>query len=283
MVTTSFPDVDVIRDLPVDLLPDGVDMDDYRSNLNGDEIDRLLVLSRDTKDTVRSVVAGIIRIGENLIEAKDILHVDGKFHGYLVAEFGWTIRTAQNMMGVARMFSGYETRHWLIDVRALYLMASGSMPDHVRDFFISKADAGLQITYKDVRGRTSIDGQSICNVCGEIFDNPNSQYHCPECNHHSDADAMENGVCPHCGADTGSSMYPPMDDIEPLMIEAPDTEARPEVPPEERAARMLANMLWITNLEPESVVDYLDDIQRETVTDLIRWMGSFGKALKAAR
>lgn len=280
MTATTFS-VDTVNGTGAGLETGGVE--DYRDGLEQSELDRLDLLATDTKNEVRRVVAGTVRIGINLIQAKEILHSDGRFHGWLITEFGWTIRTAQNMMSAARAFPHATERTWDIDLRALYYLASGSTPDHVRDWYIEKAEAGLPITFKDVRGRTSVDGQSICNVCGETFTDQEPRFHCPECNAHGLAFDMENGTCPSCGADTGESMYPPMDDVEPIILDVTEASAKPEQPPEEKAARMLAGALWITNLEPEKVVEYLDDIQRETITDLIKWMGSFGKALKAAR
>ena len=284
-MVTTFSEDTVISNVPTEIVPvDQMPPDvDYKDGLDAGDLERLVNLVSRTKLLTRRVVSDTVEIGLNLIQAKEILHADGKFHAWLVAEFGWTIRTAQNMMQTARIFPHAIERTWDIDLRAFYLLASGSTPEHVRDWYVGMAEAGIPITYKDVRGRTSVDGKSICNVCGEIFPHPNPLYHCPECNVHSDADDMENGTCPNCGADTGSSMYPSMEDIEPLIIDTTDSESKPEQPPEEKAARLLANALWITNLEPELVVDYLDDIQRETVTDLIKWMASFGKALKAAR
>lgn len=91
----------------------------------------------------------IIEIGKRLIAVKDHLP-HGAFGPWIDAEFGWTDRTARRFMEVAGAFGqiGHGVR---FEAKALYALASGDVPQDVRDRFIAQAEAGEPVRHRDVR------------------------------------------------------------------------------------------------------------------------------------
>lgn len=109
--------------------------------------DRLHTLERKTGEQ-------IIEMGQELIRVKQALG-HGLFGAWLESEFGWTDRTAQNFMNVAEKFAGKTENFAHFAPSALYALASGSVPQEIRDEFTAKAEAGERVTHQDVKHRLS--------------------------------------------------------------------------------------------------------------------------------
>lgn len=104
--------------------------------------DRLHVLERKTGEQ-------IIEIGRTLIDVKAHLG-HGQFGSWLESEFDWSARTAQRFMRVASVIP--DIRHGVaFEAKALYAIASGDIPDDIREEFIERAEAGERVTHKDVK------------------------------------------------------------------------------------------------------------------------------------
>jgi len=123
-------------------------------------------LDADTAAYVRSRTATIrargqrlcddlVGMGRDLLDVKDSLP-RGQFHIWLKAEFGWSERTARNYMALADTF-GHLNPATLAgsEPTALYLLASPSTPEDVRDDFITQAEHGESITVRHVRDALS--------------------------------------------------------------------------------------------------------------------------------
>jgi hypothetical protein len=99
------------------------------------------------RDKVKRTIEDIIEVGNDLLAVREALP-HGQFGPWLVAEFGWTERTARNFMAVAEHF-GPKTEiisDLTIQPTAAYLLAAPSAPDEAREAAIERAEAGEQIT-----------------------------------------------------------------------------------------------------------------------------------------
>lgn len=114
--------------------------------------DRVVVQQKtgEIRDRMGRAVQNIVEIGERLLVVKEKLG-HGQFGKWLDGEFGWTDRTARNFMGVARHFKSETVSDLNLSARTLYLLASDSVPDDVRDQFIEAAKAGEQVTHAEVK------------------------------------------------------------------------------------------------------------------------------------
>ena len=92
----------------------------------------------------------IIDIGSRLIEVKDALP-HGDFGKWLGKEFGWKEQTARNMMNVARTFKNPNFGDLKIAPSALYLLASPSTPEPIRQEFVEKAAKDEKVTHAEVK------------------------------------------------------------------------------------------------------------------------------------
>jgi hypothetical protein len=106
--------------------------------------DRIKVLERTTGEA-------IIEIGRQLIAVKASLP-HGQFEPWMEVEFGWSYDTARRFMKVATVF-GEKTQIASFQPSALYALASGTVPDTIREEFIERADAGEPVRYQDVKRR----------------------------------------------------------------------------------------------------------------------------------
>jgi hypothetical protein len=71
---------------------------------------------------------------------------------WLRAEFGWSERTARNLMAVAEQFGETAKNADLpIQPSAAYLLAAPSVPDEARQVAVEKAEAGEEITVATAR------------------------------------------------------------------------------------------------------------------------------------
>lgn len=95
----------------------------------------------------------IIEIGRGLLDTKQRLG-HGQFGAWIEAEFGWSEPTAQRFMRVAEVFQNRQIDGF--QPSALYALASGTVPETIRDEFIAKAEAGEPVRHKDVKARLAI-------------------------------------------------------------------------------------------------------------------------------
>src|SRR5207248_9850901 len=116
-------------------------------SLVGDAADKVRSSAEKIRLTVQKTIEDIIEVGTELLGVKkDVGH--GHFGAWLRAEFGWTVRTAQNFMSVAERFGGDPKliSDLTIQPTAAYLLAAPSAPDEARQQAIERAEAGEEIT-----------------------------------------------------------------------------------------------------------------------------------------
>jgi hypothetical protein len=97
----------------------------------------------------RRTSEALIEIGRHLVAVKEKLE-HGRFTEWLTCEFGWTYETARRFMKVAAVF-GENTQIVCFAPSALYALASGTVPDEIREEFIERAASGETITHKKVQ------------------------------------------------------------------------------------------------------------------------------------
>lgn len=118
----------------------------------------------------------IIEIGRTLIDVKSRIG-HGNFGAWLEAEFGWSTSAATKFMQAAEVFGVKSVNFTNIAPSALYALASGTIPEPIRDEFIARAEAGERVTHKDVKQRLAVvdlDSGEIDPepVASEPFDGP---------------------------------------------------------------------------------------------------------------
>jgi hypothetical protein len=86
----------------------------------------------DIKRVAKRVALTIVEIGQKLSEVKEALG-HGRFGEWLLAEFEWTERTAQNLMRVYETFKNDFFSDLRIAPSALYLFATPSTPESARE------------------------------------------------------------------------------------------------------------------------------------------------------
>ena len=97
----------------------------------------------ETKILVRQTAHGIIEIGKNLIEVKQVIG-HGNWLPWLDAEFGFSQSTADRFMRVAAKLPNVGNLD--IAPSALYLLTQNATPDEVRQEAITIAESGEKIT-----------------------------------------------------------------------------------------------------------------------------------------
>lgn len=101
------------------------------------------------KVLMRRTAQDIIDIGRKLIEVKARLG-HGYYVAWLNAEFGWSRSTAHRFVSVAKtMGDSIQMLHGeTFDAKALYILASGKVPQSAREEAIDRAQQGERITTK---------------------------------------------------------------------------------------------------------------------------------------
>ncbi len=97
------------------------------------------------RSLISKTASDIIRIGENLIKVKELLD-HGNFGLWLEKEFSWSRSTAYRFIDVAKSFKVPKLGNLKVSSSALYLLASGSTPETVREDFSKKLDSGEEVT-----------------------------------------------------------------------------------------------------------------------------------------
>lgn len=94
-------------------------------------------------------VEDIIEIGRDLIAVKKSL-AHGQFERWVEAEFGMTIKTAQNFMNVTAKFGAKSETVSLLPASVLYALAAPSTDNAVVEEVIDRASNGETVTRDDV-------------------------------------------------------------------------------------------------------------------------------------
>jgi hypothetical protein len=105
-------------------------------------------LAEQVRNHSRSSTKSIIAIGEALRDAKKHLE-HGKFVEWVIAECGFTIRTAQNYMRAAELTDKSETVS-LLNPAALYRLAKASTPPDVVDRVVEMLETGTVPTEQEI-------------------------------------------------------------------------------------------------------------------------------------
>jgi hypothetical protein len=87
----------------------------------------------------------IIAAGRELLDVKARLR-HGQFSPWLMTEFSWSERTAQNYINVALAFGGKTENFSVLPTNALYRLAAPTVPVEVRETLLTRAEAGETIT-----------------------------------------------------------------------------------------------------------------------------------------
>lgn len=122
---------------------------DYAS-LNGEA--RIVVRQRtgEIKNLIRRNAQDIVDIGQKLAEVKEQLG-HGHFRNWLKAEFDWSVSAAAKFMQVSEQFKCVKFTHLEIAASALYLLASPSTPEEVRQEALERASQGENITHAEAK------------------------------------------------------------------------------------------------------------------------------------
>lgn len=117
---------------------DYADMDDVRR------------LTDEIRERVKRTARDIIEIGERLIRVKERLG-HGRFLDWLDAEFDWSERTAERLIGVAEAFKSDNLSDLDMAPSAMYALSAPSVPPEVRELAIEKATNGHHVTHTEAR------------------------------------------------------------------------------------------------------------------------------------
>lgn len=196
------------------------------------DVRNIALTRRDAIKTLeRRTSESLIEIGKHLIAVKDALP-HGQFGPWLEAEFGWSQDTAGRFMSVARAFRDIP-QIAEFQSSALYALASGNVPEEIREQFIKQAEAGEPVTHKQVQsslteyraamnpnaGLPKPDDLTVyhCGECGEQM--PSPCWHCPGCHAHW---PMAQRFCLNC--------VPASNDTPPVTV-VPPSEPTVSLPP----------------------------------------------------
>jgi hypothetical protein len=98
----------------------------------------------------------IIELGADLIRVKEALG-HGRFGEWFQAEFGWTIRTAQNYMSAAQAFgANCETVSYL-PPKTVYQLSARSTPKNIVGEIVGMLEHGKHVDAADVVAETTIE------------------------------------------------------------------------------------------------------------------------------
>lgn len=109
------------------------------------------------REKIKQTLEDIIEVGHDLWRVKQTLS-HGQFGPWLLAEFGWSDRTARNFMAVAEQFG--PKREIISDLHisptAAYLLAAPAVPFEARQVALDRAQSGEKITVavaKEILGK----------------------------------------------------------------------------------------------------------------------------------
>ena len=110
-------------------------------------------LAKSIQNSLRKTTVEKIKVGEWLIQARQLLASDNEFGDWCRENFpGLNRHTRQNYMNLAKVFGGelFNTTKFLSDT-ALYLLARPGMPKIIQDFFIQRAGSGEKIKVDNIK------------------------------------------------------------------------------------------------------------------------------------
>jgi Protein of unknown function (DUF3102) len=108
----------------------------------------------------KRVVADVVEIGRRLSECKCICG-HGNWLPWLEREFGWTEKTAENLINVYRLSGKFENFSNLdLPLSGLYLLAAPSTPAAARGAIVERAQVGEPITVAEIK-QTIKDGKLL--------------------------------------------------------------------------------------------------------------------------
>jgi hypothetical protein len=116
------------------------------------EVEARVVVQQRTSEIrslIRRSAQDTIEIGQKLLEVKSRLG-HGLFGDWLRTEFDWSERLARQYMLVADKMANFANLD-TIAPSALYLLASSSTPEDVKQEFLEQAEAGEPVTHKQVK------------------------------------------------------------------------------------------------------------------------------------
>lgn len=219
----------------------------------------VLVATREIRRRARRAVEDIVAIGQHLSDVRDNLP-DGTFGKWLEAELQWASRrTAYNFMAVYERFGAMSdflmsSRH--LDVGAMYVLAYPSTPDHIAAHFIDKGRAE-RVTRDEVREAIR-------------------------------AWRVENGLADEADPEPNEGVAAVVDllaipfDVDMAGDDEEDAEEplpKPVLSKPEKAAKMIAAMGWLTDVQVMDVVEHFDDIQLEAVPEICGWFAALQVAI----
>ena len=157
---------------------------------------------RQSSTKIRKVLkASVILVGRELTSIKGKLE-HGEFGAWLDEEFGWTPRTAQNMMNAAALVDKYEQFSYL-QPSVLYKLAAPSTPLSVVDRIAEELKRGRHPTLREIKRKIDkANGKSPVQVSKQ-GSNAGSGETARVGNHPSAANANQKAVAP--GATTAPS------------------------------------------------------------------------------
>jgi hypothetical protein len=100
----------------------------------------------EVKGLMRQTVETLIKTGNILIEVKSRLP-HGQWSNWCETEFGWSQRTARQMVNVAETFSPDSLSNLDIATSALYILSAPSTPEEAREEALFLARKGQPITF----------------------------------------------------------------------------------------------------------------------------------------
>jgi hypothetical protein len=115
----------------------------------------------------KRIVSDAIAIGRHLIDAKRLAG-HGCYLKWLDREFGWSERTALNLIWLAEA-DGKSAKfaNLNLPVSAMYLLAAPSTPDKARDEIIRRVEGGGVVSFKEAK-KTVAKARTELEATGEI-------------------------------------------------------------------------------------------------------------------
>jgi hypothetical protein len=105
----------------------------------------------------KRTIANVIEIGYHLTEAKtDCGH--GVFLSWLNREFGWSYKQAERFMQVYSVMGKFDNLSNLdVPISALYLLASPSTPEAIRQEVIERAERGEKFSVAEIKAAVEVE------------------------------------------------------------------------------------------------------------------------------
>ena len=118
------------------------------------------------KDIEALQATAVLRIAERLTQAHELFlykRDEGGFEGWVENRLKMSRRTAYRLLDVHKQFGDYESvPNWHTLPRSvLYLLATPSTPDEVREEAIERAEAGERLTLAEVKEKIEAAQETV--------------------------------------------------------------------------------------------------------------------------